>query len=447
MLNLVYTVAIICLASLPVLGYIYDHCGTVCVRILSVCLCAGGFFLMALAERGREWLLFPGAVFHLVGGIQLAVTDVQVAVLFPKLKATLICLISGAIDVSGFAPILLKLTYQAGASYKTFMFTFAGVILFLSSVNTFTLPPRQDDDGNNIDIACCFKIRKRQRSKTESSKPNTSTCTNADHVPTANERQSGHQVLEQGLSNAAYMPDDVSTEPKCGVPSIGSATPELASKEKADGDVTREKADDIICQGTSCQHENNTNHTEMRVDGIGQISCRIENSPVSTYTDVYSWFQVGSLIWALLNGLMLDKLVSRATADDKERCFVVPFFITVLAGLIASIACIIPIIEMQFVAILFHSMLKTGSYASHLAYIASTFPKEHFGKTYGIQIGIGFLFTFIEYPIFAWYKYSLESDPFWLGLLFLGICLTASCLPFYLLWRRCRYTRSNSYTL
>ncbi|XP_013399771.1 solute carrier family 43 member 3-like [Lingula anatina] len=167
---------------------------------------------------------------------------------------------------------------------------------------------------------------------------------------------------------------------------------------------------------------------------------------VSTYTDVYSWFQVGSLFWALLTGLMLDKLVSRATTYEKERCFVVPFFLTVLAGFIASIACIIPIIELQFVAILFHSMLKTGSYATNMTYIASAFPKEHFGKTYGIQIGIGFLFTFVEYPIFAWYKYSLESDPFWLGLLFLGMCLTASCLPFYLLWRRCRSTRNNSYT-
>ncbi|XP_013385844.1 large neutral amino acids transporter small subunit 3-like [Lingula anatina] len=124
-------------------------------------MCAGGFLLMALAERGTEWMLFPGAVFHQLGGLQLAITDIQVAGLFPKLKATLICLIAGAADVSAFAPILIKLAYQAGISYKTCMFTFTGIILLLSSVNTNTLPPRQDEDGKNIDIACCFKICKR----------------------------------------------------------------------------------------------------------------------------------------------------------------------------------------------------------------------------------------------------------------------------------------------
>ncbi|XP_013399746.1 uncharacterized protein LOC106165927 [Lingula anatina] len=435
MLNLVYTVAIICSASLPVLGYIYDHCGTVCVRILSIFLCAGGFFLMALAERGTEWLLFPGAAFHMMGGVQLDITDVQVAGLFPKLKATLICLVSGAADVSGFAPILLKMAYQTGVSYKTSMFTFAGIILVISSVNTITLPPRQDDDGNNIDIACCFKILKSQSATKEPSKPYTSTCTNAKYVPKANEKHKGHQALEQGWKNVAYIPDDVSTEPKCGIRSTGNVTPEVTSKVKPDGDVTREKNDGIIGHhdfnnGTSCQNKNNINHTQMQVDGIEQISCEIENSlskengesanncflhdtllilklpafwvlmlwflcqntiivtyqgsfysminyygnnvknKVSTYTDVYSWFQMGSLFWALLTGLMLDKLVSRATTDDKERCFVVPFFLTVLAGFIASIACIIPFIEMQFVAIMFHSMLKTGSYAVHMAYVA-----------------------------------------------------------------------------
>ncbi|XP_013409247.1 solute carrier family 43 member 3-like [Lingula anatina] len=142
---------------------------------------------------------------------------------------------------------------------------------------------------------------------------------------------------------------------------------------------------------------------------------------------------------------MLDKYVATASKDDKERCFVVPFFLTVLAGVIVSIACVIPIIEIQYVAIFFHSVLKTGSFAVHLAYVISAFPKEHFGKAFGIQVTVSCLLAFIELPIFSWYKYSLKSDQLWLGVLFLGICFTASCLPFYHLWRRCRSTRSLSY--
>ncbi|XP_013385857.1 solute carrier family 43 member 3-like [Lingula anatina] len=167
---------------------------------------------------------------------------------------------------------------------------------------------------------------------------------------------------------------------------------------------------------------------------------------VSTYTDVYSWFQVGSLFWALLTGLMLDKLVAGKTKQDKEGCFVVPFFLTVLTGFLVSIACIIPIVELQFVAILFHSLLKTGTHALHLTFMTSAFPKEHFGKALGTQLSIVYIFTFIELPVFSWYKHSLESDPLWLGVLFLGLCFTANCLPFYLLWRRCRTTKSDNYT-
>ncbi|XP_013399725.1 uncharacterized protein LOC106165908 [Lingula anatina] len=181
-------------------------------------------------------------------------------------------------DVSGFAPILLKMAYQTGVSYKTCMFTFAAIILFLSSVNTITLPPRQDDDGNNIDKDCCLKIRKRQGVTEKSSKPNTNTCRNADqpdlNVPATNETIDNNQVLEQSLPKTAYKLDDESTEQKCGVRFIGNITPELTSKVKADGDVTREEADEIIGhhdfnKATSCQNKNNINHTEMQVDHFG----------------------------------------------------------------------------------------------------------------------------------------------------------------------------------
>ncbi|XP_013399798.1 solute carrier family 43 member 3 [Lingula anatina] len=489
LLNLVYTVAIIGLVSFPMLGYIYDHCGTVCVRIVCICLCAGGFFLMALAERGTEWLLFPGALFHLLGGLQLAITDVQVSTLFPKAQATLTCLVSGATGVSAFAPSLLKLTYQAGVSYKVCMFTFTGIMLLMSSVNTITLPPRQDDDGNNIDKACCLKIRKIYNSSKELSTSCKESSTNVDCKITradvdkfvSKDEVKEVQINGQHFVNVAYTPEDENTRPQtesyldvdnktCSQnedevnpkePCVDRSAHMVREVEKSKSEE-EEKDTNTCLQGSLlilksptflmlmlwilCQHTLIVTYRGSFYSLINYYGNNVK-STVSTYTDVYSWFQVGSLFWALLTGLMLDKLVAKATNDDKEQCFVVPFSLTVLAGIVVSVACIIPIMEMQFVAILFHSLLKTGSYAVHLAFITTTFSKEHIGKAYGIQVSVANILTFVQLPIFSWYKYSLESDPLWLGVLFLGICLTASCLPFYLLWRRCRSTRKNSYNL
>ncbi|XP_013422217.1 solute carrier family 43 member 3 [Lingula anatina] len=431
---------------------------------------------MALVERGTEWLLFPGAVFHLMGGLQLSITDVQVAVLFPKLKATLTCLVSGARDVSGFVPILLKMAYQAGVSYKTCMFSFAGIILLMSSVNTFTLPPRQDDDGNNIDVDCCLKMNKRSRitkeastgiNKFDQNDVNESTV-NEPFVPTGNvkankETTSGEageinyqEALDMHTSYQHFT--NVSRKETC----FDGSAPLIHGMENPDSKENDESTNIGLLHGTllilkrpifwmlllwlTCQGT-----VIITYDGCfyAIISYYGNNakSTISTYTDVYSWLQVVSLFWALLTGLMLDKLLTRATQNDKEHCFVVPFFLTVLAGVIVSIACIIPIIEMQLVAVVFHSVLKTGTFAVHFAFVVSAFPKEHFGKAFGIQVTVSGLLTFIELPIFSWYKHSLESDPLWLGVLFLGICFTASCLPFYLLWRKRRYTRSSNYTL
>ncbi|XP_013399818.1 solute carrier family 43 member 3 [Lingula anatina] len=490
LLNLVYTVTIIGLVSFPVLGYIYDHCGTVCVRILCICLCAGGFFLMALAERGSEWLLFPGALFHLLGGLQLAITDVQVSTLFPKAQATLTCLVSGAIGVSTFAPSLLKVAYQAGVSYKACMFTFTSIILLLSSVNTITLPPRQDDDGNNIDIACCLKIRKIYNSSIELSTLCKENGTNVDYK--INKADSNEIVLDnkenvfqnygQCFGSAAYTADDAITRPQleseldvdnntCSQneddvnpkePCVDGCTHVVPDAENSESAEEDKGSDTSIPQGSLlilkrpaflmlmlwflCQQTLIVTYLGSFYSIINYYGNNIK-STVSTYTDVYSWLQVGSLFWALLTGLMLDKLIANTNNDDKEQCFMVPFALTVLAAIVVSIACIIPIIEMQFVAILCHSLMKTGSYAVHLAFITAAFPKGHIGKAYGIQVSVANILTFVQLPIFSWYKYSLESDPLWLGVLFLGICLTASCLPFYLLWRRCRSTRNKSYSL
>ncbi|XP_013384279.1 uncharacterized protein LOC106154472 [Lingula anatina] len=345
MLNLVYTVAFVGLAALSMLGYIFDHCGTVFVRTISICLCAGGFFLMALADLGTEWLLFPGAVFHLLGGVQLAVTDVQVATLFPKLKATLTCLVSGAMGISGFVPILLKLAYQAGVSYKTCMFTFTGIILLMSTANTIILPPRQDDDGNNIDIACCLKIRKMFNSTKESppSCGKSSTTVDCKAKPdSVDEFESDDEVNEIQI-----IGEDFATA------ATTSYNANMRLKTESDLNVATDAWH---------QHKNKVNSSEPRTDGSANMVPDVENSEsketdkgtyisslqgsllvlkkptfwmsmlwlccqttlivtfqVSTYTDVFSWFQVGALFWALLTGLILDKLIAGATKEGNKH--------------------------------------------------------------------------------------------------------------------------------
>ncbi|XP_013409244.1 large neutral amino acids transporter small subunit 4-like [Lingula anatina] len=433
MLNLVYTVSLIGLGALFILGYVYDHCGSVCLRIISI----HSVELINSRFTETEWLLFPGAIFNLMGGLQLALTDVQVAVLFPKLKATLICLVSGATDVSGFVPILLKMAYQAGVSYKMCMFTFAGIILLMSSVNTITLPPRQDEDGNNIDIACCFKIRKRNRFTKGVSKHDKEGCfTVIDKVNKNDVDESAvNEQLVKANEEASVEPDDINCHNALNMNTTyqhyinanrketcfdGSA-PMIHGVGNPDSKKDDESTNIGVLHGTLLILKSTTFWVLMlwlicqdtviiTYDGcfyaiISYYGNNVKNT-VSTYTDVYSWFQVSSLFWALLTGLMLDKLVAKTTKDDKTHCFVVPFFLTVAAGIVVSIACVIPIIEMQFVAILFQCIFKSGTFAVHLAFLEAAFPKEHFGKALGIQVTVSSLLTFIELPIFSWYNWE-----------------------------------------
>ncbi|XP_013409241.1 uncharacterized protein LOC106172873 [Lingula anatina] len=356
-------------------------------------MCVGGVILMALTEKGTEGLLLPGAVFHLMGGYQLAITDVQVAVLFPKLKATLICLISGAIDVSGFVPILLKMAYQAGVSYKMCMFTFAGIILLISSVNTITLPPRQDDDGNDIDAACCLKILKRHRSAEVSSRPSTEASFPLIHQGGFLCHQvDGDAILEKAHDKNNHHAVSINTsdqQVKNGEhrkTSIDQSDLMVREEENPDSKDVDDNTNTSLLHGTLllikrptfwlllfwfiCQDTIIVTYQGCFYAIINYYGNNVK-STVSMYTDVYSWFQVVSLFWALPTGLMLDKLIASSTKEDKERCFMVPLSLAIFVGIVVSIACIIPVIEMHFVAIFFHSVLKTGSYAVHMAFVAS----------------------------------------------------------------------------
>ncbi|XP_013406048.1 solute carrier family 43 member 3 isoform X2 [Lingula anatina] len=150
-LNLVYSIAITLQVVLPVLGYLYDHCGMLFIRSLCIFFACGGCSLMAVASSGGlEWLLLPGATLQLLGGSMLSITGVQMTSLFPGKQSTLASLLSGACDMSMVSPLFIKLAYDAGFPFQQSMLVFAALTFCIATTVTLTLPHRRDKDGNIV---------------------------------------------------------------------------------------------------------------------------------------------------------------------------------------------------------------------------------------------------------------------------------------------------------
>ncbi|XP_023932928.1 large neutral amino acids transporter small subunit 3-like [Lingula anatina] len=162
-------------------------------------LTVGGALLMAMAEPGAEWLLFPGASFHYLGGSMLLSTDITMPLLFPTRKTTLRSYLNGAASMSAFSLLLVKLAYDSGIHYRSSLICFAAVTFLIAVPTTFFLPPRHYDHKNGIQsqsdsrlhtctfaVCKCFYERSEPHVKENDHAHTEDTTTNLINAPSQN---------------------------------------------------------------------------------------------------------------------------------------------------------------------------------------------------------------------------------------------------------------------
>ncbi|XP_013418089.1 solute carrier family 43 member 3 [Lingula anatina] len=431
MLNLVFTVTVLLQVAMPLLGYIYDHFGFVCARGISITLTVGGALLMAMAEPGAEWLLFPGASFHYLGGSMLLSTDITMPLLFPTRKTTLRSYLNGAASMSAFSLLLVKLAYDSGIHYRSSLICFAAVTFLIAVPTTFFLPPRHYDHKNGIQSqsdsrlhTCTFAVCKCFYERSE------------PHV-----KEDDHAHTEDTTANLINAPSQNSDE-------------KVQQDRNIKGGDVKEGGDVTV---TSHVTGNTTSFLSILKEPLfwwselwfagnillvtlyfGSFNAIIDFrsnkniQQVSLYTDVVGYVQlVVSMPASAALGYLVDRQQRADATHADPKTYIPSFLIGSVSGLIVWILCAVPNLEVQFVAMVSHCVLRSGVFGIQTAFVAYAFPIAHFGKIYTVQRALMAVFGGLQYPLFHWYKHKLHSDPLYFSLLLVGVsCLTFG-LPVY----------------
>ncbi|XP_013410361.1 solute carrier family 43 member 3 [Lingula anatina] len=490
-LNLVYTVAISLQVVLPALGYFYDHYGVIRTRVLSILFNLSGCFLIAFSEPGLEWLLYPGATLHFLGGGMLMTTDMQLTSLFPAKKSFIATLVSGAADMSNFSFVLVKLAYDAGIPYRLSLIAMGCGTLVIATATTIVLPPREsmlDNDKDRhpdvSDIKCsdsCLvscsetiyvispvdsEVSAESSSGTKNkedagfwdnpavevdpeitddpgailtsfTRGDTSDFSNCDKKKNA--EISGETALKNGRVDIATITgqEKPSTE-RVGL-SVSKAGQDSATKneKRLPFSVVLKGAMFWMTQFWFC------GNSFLIVSYFGSFNAMIEYrsygdvNAISHYTNVFGYLQLGiSMPLAIFAGHLVNRLHSGEDRIHAEpKTFIGPFLVTCMSGLLLWVTCAVPVLEVHYVAMLLHCVLRTFTYGVHLAFLVYALPHEHFGKVFSIQRAIMTAVTAVQYIMFSWLKNGLNSDPLYFSLTLCGTACATLCLPFYLIRR------------
>lgn len=141
-LNLVYTIAT---ASAPILtllnGVLQDKRGVWVARTAMIILVSIGNLLNAISSSEFSWLLFISFPLTNIGGYGLTNINLSLSYLYPKIKATVVALVTGSFDSGVVVYLLMSWLYGMGASFKA-LFIFTTCLCVIFHISTFTLTPR-----------------------------------------------------------------------------------------------------------------------------------------------------------------------------------------------------------------------------------------------------------------------------------------------------------------
>ncbi|XP_013404919.1 solute carrier family 43 member 3 [Lingula anatina] len=459
MLNLVFTVAIFMQVLMPLLGYIYDHCGTACVRAVSIAFSAGGLILMALSRPGLEWVLFPGASCHFVGGAMLLSTDMTMPLLFPTRKSTLRSLLNGVANMSAFSLLLVKLAYDNGIAYRWSLIFFAALTCLIAVPTTLILPPRHYvHSGSDVTFDDSDVKQNGGHDKKDSdnkwdfclSSSSFCRCLSTETVGRGTEKKFGKGEGDRSRDLKAI--EGLLTEKRSSENTNGGHTDwkEKDMEEKMTF-VGNSKSNKTTMSFVSILKQPMFWWSELWFAGnlllvmmyFGSFNSVVDYrsnqniEQVSLYTNAVGYVQVAiSIPSAALVGYLVDRQQEVGDGRADPKTFVPSFLITSVSGLLVWILCAIPNLEIQFAAMMLHCVLRSSAFGVFTAFIAYAFPIKHFGKAYTVQRALMALFCGLQFPLFYWLKNDLESDPLYFSLVMIGIsCLTFS-LPAYVVWRK-----------
>ncbi|XP_062972998.1 equilibrative nucleobase transporter 1 [Elgaria multicarinata webbii] len=412
-------------------GYIFDRFGTTAARLLAISSYTSGTLLIAFSSAATALMLFPALSFLSIGGILLILTNMQVGNLFGKHRSTIITLYNGAFDSSSAVFLIIKLLFEKGHSLRS-MFLFMSACSAWHLVRTFFLMPRRHipyplPPDYTYGLSCkrrsqSYRTYEEQRSNKN---PGVDEAQDSDNLH-------ADSALKEG--NAAHKADTV-TAPSFKEPAVKSFR-------------------NCVFSQLFFWHLMWLSVMQLRhylfIGTLNPMLTQLaggNTSLVSVYTNAFALTQLCGVLCAPWNGLILDRHKHRQKKGESSqgvsdsladlRSCVLSLAITVLQCMAFSICASIPVLPVQYATFILQVLSRSFLYGGNAAFLAIAFPLEHFGKLYGLVMGLSAVVSLLQYPCVALVKGPLNGDPFYVNIGFIVLMLLALVNP-WTVWRECK---------
>ncbi|XP_007430314.1 solute carrier family 43 member 3 isoform X1 [Python bivittatus] len=417
-------------------GYIFDHFGTTAARLLAISSYTIGTLLIAFSSAATAVMLYPALSFLSIGGILLILTNMQVGNLFGKHRSTIITLYNGAFDSSSAIFLIIKLLYEKGLSLGA-MFFFMSACSVWHLVRTFFLMPRYHipyplPPGYTYGLNCpgishSYRTYEEQR------------CPKVTDVDEAQDSDNLHP--ESALKGEQATIKET----------VDKGDAETGSDSKQPPVKTFWKC---VFSWLFFWHLIWLSVMQLRhylfIGTLNPMLTKLANKDttlVSSYTNAFALTQLCGVLCAPWNGLILDRHKHRQKKGGSNsgipdsladlRSCVLSLVITVLQCLAFSICASIPVLPVQYATFILQVLSRSFLYGGNAAFLAIAFPLEHFGKLYGLVMGLSAVVSLLQFPCFSLIEGPLKGDSFYVNIAFIVLMLLALVNPF-MVWQECK---------
>ncbi|XP_050810285.1 equilibrative nucleobase transporter 1 isoform X8 [Gopherus flavomarginatus] len=356
----------------------------------------------------------------------------QVGNLFGKHRSTIITLYNGAFDSSSAVFLVVKLLYEQGLTLRaTFLFLSACSAWHLT--RTFFLMPRWHIPYP-LPPRYAYGLRCRRQG-----------CSYRTH-----------EEQWPGLGDGTHEPSDPCSEPGPGGTDAGKAPMGKGESGAGPGHGEPPGMSFRACVFSKLFFWHLMWLSVMQLRHylfIGTLNPMLEHlaahdtALVSTYTNAFAFTQLCGVLCAPWNGLILDRHKRGRSKDGSAkggsdsladlRSCVLSLAVTVLQCVAFSVCASVPVLPVQYATFILQVLSRSFLYGGNAAFLAIAFPLEHFGKLYGLVMGLSAVVSLLQYPCFALIKGPLSDDPFYVNIGLIIVILLAFVSPLVVL-RECQ---------
>ncbi|KAJ8259242.1 hypothetical protein COCON_G00182540 [Conger conger] len=177
-----------------------------------------------------------------------------------------------------------------------------------------------------------------------------------------------------------------------------------------------------------------------------------DTAQVSHYTNVFAYTQLGGILCAPLNGLIIDSYKAKLQAEGETveesnlRSVVLSLFLTALQCLLFSICATIPVLQLQYLTFVLQVLNRAFSIGGNAAFISIAFPVCHFGKLVGVVNATVTVVLLLLFPCIILVNDVLDGDPLYINIALCILCLATFIHPAYVYsrWSRLANQRRRS---